>query len=92
MPDAIMLSAETFDRLKRLLDDWDNGLEKSLQVGLDLSVEERGTEYVKIGVNVNALLKTLLGNINPGGGGFSTIDLEVCVDGSPETHTFVIAD
>ncbi len=51
MPDAIMLSPETYDRLKRFLDDWDNGLEKTLQLGAGLKFEERGTGYVKIGTN-----------------------------------------
>ncbi len=51
MADAIMLSAETYDRLKRLLDDWDNGFEKTLQLGAGLKFEERGTGYIKIGTN-----------------------------------------
>ncbi len=85
MADAIMLSAETYDRLKRLLDDWDNGFEKTLKLGEGLKVEERGTDYVKIAVN-----KTALGI--PTNAPLSTIDVDICVDGSPETHTFVIAD
>ncbi len=59
MADAIILSAETYDRLKRLLDDWDNGLEKTLQLGTGLKFEERGTGYVKIGTN---------GHLGAGGG------------------------
>ncbi len=85
MADAIMLSPETYDRLKRLLDDWDNGFEKTLKLGKGLQVEERGTDYVKIGINKNDVPI-------PGGGPVSTIDVDICVDGSPETHTFVIAD
>ncbi len=53
MPDAIMLSPETYERLKMLLDDWGNGLEKTLQLGAGLKVEERGAGYVKIGTNGN---------------------------------------
>lgn len=51
MADAIMLSPETYDRLKRLLDDWDNGFEKTLQLGSGLKLEERGTDYLKFGVD-----------------------------------------
>ncbi len=51
MADAIILSAETYDRLKKLLDDYDNGFEKTLQLGTGLKVEERGTGYVKIGID-----------------------------------------
>ncbi len=51
MADAIMLSPETYERLKALLDDYDNGFEKTLQLGLGLKVEERGTGYVKIGID-----------------------------------------
>ncbi len=51
MADAIMLSQETYERLKKLLDDYDNGFEKSLKLGQGLKVEERGTGYVKIGID-----------------------------------------
>ncbi len=51
MPDAIMLSPETYERLKALLDDYDNGFEKTLKLGQGLKVEERGTGYVKIGID-----------------------------------------
>ncbi len=49
-----MLSAETYDRLKRLLDDWDNGFEKTIKLGPGLKIEERGTDYLKIGIDKNA--------------------------------------
>ncbi len=72
MADAIMLSPETYDRLKRFLDDWDNGLEKTLQLGTGLKFEERGTGYVKIGTNGhlgggNATLTVTNTNINVSG-------------------------
>ncbi len=51
MADAIMLSPETYERLKALLDDYDNGFEKTLKLGQGLKVEERGTGYVKIGID-----------------------------------------
>ncbi len=85
MADAIMLSAETYDRLKRLLDDWDNGFEKTIKLGKGLTVEERGTDYLKIGIDQQS-------SLGPNGAPLDTIDVDICVDGSPETHTFVIAD
>ncbi len=51
MADAIMLSTETYEKLKALLDDYDNGFEKTLKLGQGLKVEERGTGYVKIGID-----------------------------------------
>ncbi len=51
MADAIMLSPETYERLKALLDDYDNGFEKTLKLGVGLKIEERGTRYIKIGID-----------------------------------------
>ncbi len=79
MADAIMLSPETYDRLKRLLDDWDNGFEKTLKVGSGIKVEERGTGYVKIAGD-------FLKSIPP----TSTLNLNVCVNSASVPHTFVI--
>ncbi len=82
MADAIMLSPETYDRLKRLLDDWDNGFEKTIKLGQGLTIEERGTDYVKIGMNdkfLNSLPAT------------NTLNLDVCVNNVAVSHTFVIA-
>ncbi len=81
MPDAIMLSPDTYDRLKRLLDDWDNGFEKTLKLGSGLKIEERGTDYVKIGVD-NNFLKTLPPT--------NTLNLNVCVNNASVSHTFVV--
>ncbi len=63
MADAIMLSPETYDRLKRLLDDWDQGFEKTIKLGAGLKIEERGTDYLKIGVDSHAL-NTVLGSLS----------------------------
>ncbi len=51
MADAIMLSQETYDRLMAMLQDYEKGYEKSIQLGLGLKAEERGTGYVKIGID-----------------------------------------
>ncbi len=51
MADAIMLSTETYEKLKALLDDYDNGFEKTLKLGQGLKIEERGTGYIKIGID-----------------------------------------
>ncbi len=51
MADAVLLSKETYDRLKKLLDDYDKGFQDSIQLGDGLKVEERGTGYVKIGID-----------------------------------------
>ncbi len=51
MADAVLLSQETYDRLKKLLDDYDKGFQDSIQLGEGLKVEERGTGYVKIGID-----------------------------------------
>ncbi len=83
MPDAIMLSPETYDRLKALLDDWDQGFEKTLKLGAGLKIEERGTDYVKIGVD-NNFLKSLPPT--------NTLNLAVCVGNVSESHTFVITN
>ncbi len=83
MADAIMLSPETYDRLKRLLDDWDQGFEKTLKLGAGLKIEERGTDYVKIGVD-NNFLKSLPST--------NTLNLAVCVNNVSESHTFVITN
>ncbi len=76
-----MLSPETYDRLKRLLDDWDNGFEKTLKLGQGLKLEERGKEYLKIGTNPN-----FLNTLPP----TNTLNLNVCVNNVSESHTFVI--
>ncbi len=51
MADAVLLSQETYDKLKKLLDDYDKGFRDSIQLGQGLKVEERGTGYVKIGID-----------------------------------------
>ncbi len=51
MADAILLSQEMFDRMKKMLDDYEKGYADSIQLGEGLKVEERGTGYVKIGID-----------------------------------------
>ncbi len=51
MADAVLLSQETYDKLKKLLDDYDNGFRDSIQLGEGLKREEEGTCYVKIGID-----------------------------------------
>ncbi len=84
MPDAIILSPETYDRLKRLLDDWDNGFEKTLKLGSGLMVEERGTDYVKIGINKQNFLNSLPPS--------NTLNVNVCMNNVSVEHTFLITN
>ncbi len=51
MADAILLSKDMFDRMKKMLDDYEKGYADSIQLGVGLKVEERGTGYVKIGID-----------------------------------------
>ncbi len=83
MADAIMLSPETYDRLKRLLDDWDNGFENTIKLGAGLKIEERGTDYLKIGVDNN-----FMNTLPPS----NTLNLNVCVNNVSESHTFVVTN
>jgi hypothetical protein len=53
----------------------------------------RTDEYPGQGTMISvdpSTLGNLLPGVTPPAGGFSTITLDVCVDGSPETHTFII--
>ncbi len=47
MADAILLSQEMFDRMKKMLDDYEKGYADSIQLGALLELEERGTGYMK---------------------------------------------
>ncbi len=51
MADAILLSQDMFDRIKKMLDDYETGFQDGIQLGDGLKVEERGTGYVKIGID-----------------------------------------
>jgi hypothetical protein len=51
MADAILLSQDMFDRMKKMLDDYEKGYADSIQLGEGLQVLERGTGYVKIGID-----------------------------------------
>ncbi len=54
MADAILLSTETYNHLKKWLDDYGSGLEKTLQLGRGLQLEERGPDYLKIGIDTSS--------------------------------------
>lgn len=51
MADAILLSQQTYLHLKKWLDDYSKGLQDTIQLGTGLKVEERGTDYLKIGID-----------------------------------------
>ncbi len=51
MADAVLLSQDMFDRMKKMLDDYEKGYAGSIQLGEGLQVLERGTGYVKIGID-----------------------------------------
>ncbi len=53
MADAILLSQDMFDRMKKMLDDYEKGYADSIQLGKGLELEERGTGYMKFGTNGN---------------------------------------
>ncbi len=53
MADAILLSQKMFDRMKKMLDDYEKGYADSIQLGRGLELEERGTGYMKFGTNGN---------------------------------------
>ncbi len=48
---AVILSQKTYERLKKLLDDYDKGFQDSIQFDAGLKAVERGTGYVKIGID-----------------------------------------
>ena len=84
MADAVLLSQDTYDRLKKMLEKWEAG--QIVEVGEGLLTVETGTGYQKIGVDIASLIGLPSGTI------LDTITLDVCVDGSPKTHTFVITN
>ncbi len=86
MADAILLSGDTYQRLMRMLEKWEKG--QIIEPGIAMQVEEVGTGYEKLGVNLAEFKNAISG----GGGGLRTIPLIVCLSGVPVTHTFVITD
>ncbi len=62
MADAVLLSQQTYLHLKKWLDDYGKGLQDTLQLGSGLQVLERGTDYLKIGIDT-----TNSGNISATG-------------------------
>ncbi len=61
MADAVILSQQTYLHLKKWLDDYGKGLQDTLQLGQGLQVLERGTDYLKIGIDT-----TNAPNVNSG--------------------------
>ena len=51
MADAVILSQQTYLHLKKWLDDYGKGLQDTLQLGTGLTFLERGTDYLKIGLD-----------------------------------------
>ncbi len=82
MADAVLLSQETYDRLKKLLDDYDNGFRDSIQLGDGLKVDERGTGRLKFSADPSNYLQNLPSS--------NTLNINVCVNNVSVEHTFVI--
>ncbi len=51
MADAVLLSQDTYDRIMKVVEDYENGFRDSIQLGEGLRREEEGTGYVKIGID-----------------------------------------
>ncbi len=51
MADAILLSQETYDRIMKVVEDYENSFRDAIQLGDGLKREEEGTGYVKIGID-----------------------------------------
>ncbi len=49
MADAVIPSQETWDRLMKMLEKWEDG--DIIKPGVGLKIEEQGTGYQKIGVD-----------------------------------------
>ncbi len=84
MADAVLLSQKTYDRLKKLLDDYDNGFRDSIQLGDGLKVDERGTGRLKFSADPSNYLKNLPSS--------NTLNIDVCVNNVSTEHTFVITN
>ncbi len=84
MADAVLLSQETYDRLKKLLDDYDNGFRDSIQIGNGLKVDERGTGYLKFSADTFNFLQSLPAT--------NRLNVNICVNNVSVEHTFVITN
>jgi hypothetical protein len=81
--DAILLSAATWKRIEKMLSAYEHG-RFITKVGVGLKIEDVvPMDGSKISVDLDALMKALKA-------GGKTIDLAVCIDGSPVTKTFVV--
>ncbi len=79
---AVLLTEDTYKRLKKLLDDYDKGFQDSIQLGSGLKVDERGTGYVKFSADPSQYLNSLPAS--------NTLNLNVCVNNTSMSHTFVV--
>ncbi len=51
MADGVILSQDTFDRIMRVVEDYENSFRDGIQLGDGLIREEEGDGYVKIGID-----------------------------------------
>ncbi len=51
MADAIILSQDMFNRMKKMLDDYESGYQGSIKLGVGLRIEEQSRGYLKIGID-----------------------------------------
>ncbi len=51
MADAVLLSQETYDRIMKVVEDYENSFRDAIKLGDGLKREEEGTGYVKIGID-----------------------------------------
>ena len=75
MSDAVLLSQDTYDRLIKMLEKWEKG--DIITPSPPLKTEETGTGYQKLGfapANISQI---------------GTLTLNVCIDGSPVSKTFL---
>ncbi len=79
---AVLLTEDTYKRLKKLLDDYDNGFRDSIQLGTGLKVDERGTGRLKFSADPSQYLNSLPAS--------NALNLNVCVNNVSTSHTFVI--
>ena len=78
----VILSDDTWLRIQKMLEDYESGVLRVIP-GKSLAYEEQisaksNCPGTKIGFNPDDLPAS------------NTLTLDVCVDGSPQTHTFVI--
>lgn len=76
MPDAVILSEQTYQRLIKMLEKWEKG--EIIQPGEGLKTLETGTGYQKLGVDIGS-------NVS-----FPTLNANVCINGVAVSKNFLI--